>query len=279
MPQSTVSKQIHLKHLKTRNAGLIYEILVGHLISEIRANRENNNAISLQIIKKYFRKGTELYKDLQIYNHLSEMLPKKRVNTQLLIKEIVDNDSVDLVKLKDEMYSLCGELRKEYKSLNEFFSVEIPNYKFFGSIYQILEYYRGEYNDSKSVEQRMICEGFVVDNINKKKEIVEVKKPNMGDFSQSVLLEKFIHKYKDSLTKNQFAIVYKYMKGEQKVVDNRVKYILKSLTECVNKLPTETQNKVLQCVKKLNGLGTIDHDEKLKVVVYSQGLLEELKNL
>lgn len=272
-----------LKHLRTRNSGLIYEILVGRLITEVRDNQKKDyNPPSLYLIKKYFKKGTELHKDLQIYNYLLESKPKKKVNIPSLLKEIIDSDPIDLEKLKNEVYTLCGDVKKYYRGLNEFFNVEVSNYKFLASVYQLLEFYRGGYSDPNSIEQRMLCENFILYNINRRLEeskIVKEKIPNMGTFSQSVLLEKFINKYRDKLSNDQFAIVYRYMKGESKVLKESVNDMVKKLKGYQNDLPSDTKKKVVQCIKKINECKEIDTEDKLKIVIYGQGLIEELSKL
>ncbi len=265
-----------LKHLKTRDTGLLYELLVGHLISEVRVNKTPK---ALYIIKEFFSKGSELYKDLQIYTHLVEMIPTKKIDTHFLIKEIVDSDPVDVVKLKEEVYLLCGSIRKEYGDLNSFFNASISKYKLFASIYQLLEFYRNGYSDPKSIEQRMLCENYIEGMIRKRMPEVKNNKLVLGDFGQSILLEKFINRYRNKLSKEQFNIVYSYMRGDEKIVDSSFKAIAKSLNECLIKLPKETKIKVGECIKKLQNVKKVSNESDLKLLIYSRGLLEELQGL
>jgi len=58
-----------LKHSKYKNTGILFEILVRKLTSETLSS---NKTITVDIIKKYFGRNTELAKELQLYNALSK---------------------------------------------------------------------------------------------------------------------------------------------------------------------------------------------------------------
>jgi hypothetical protein len=58
-----------LKHSKYKNTGILFEILVRKLTSETLSS---NKTITVDIIKKYFGRNTELAKELQLYNSLSK---------------------------------------------------------------------------------------------------------------------------------------------------------------------------------------------------------------
>ena len=56
-----------LKHSKYKNTGILFEILVRKLTSETLSS---NKTLTVDIIKKYFGRNTELSKELQLYNSL-----------------------------------------------------------------------------------------------------------------------------------------------------------------------------------------------------------------
>ena len=54
-----------LKHSKYKNTGILFEMLVRKLTSETLSS---NKTVTVDIIKKYFGKNTELAKELYLYN-------------------------------------------------------------------------------------------------------------------------------------------------------------------------------------------------------------------
>ena len=56
-----------LKHSKYKNTGILFELLVRKLTSETLSS---NKSVTIDIIKKYFGRSTELSKELHLYNSL-----------------------------------------------------------------------------------------------------------------------------------------------------------------------------------------------------------------
>ena len=56
-----------LKHSKYKNTGILFEMLVSKLTSETLSS---NKSVTVDIIKNYFGRNTELSKELQLYNTL-----------------------------------------------------------------------------------------------------------------------------------------------------------------------------------------------------------------
>ena len=56
-----------LKHSKYKNTGILFEMLVRKLTSETLSS---NKSTTVDIIKNYFGRNTELSKELQLYNTL-----------------------------------------------------------------------------------------------------------------------------------------------------------------------------------------------------------------
>ena len=58
-----------LKHSKFKNTGILFELLVRQIASDTLANKDS---LALEIIKKHFKKGTELTKELKLYQSLTK---------------------------------------------------------------------------------------------------------------------------------------------------------------------------------------------------------------
>ena len=67
-----------LKHSKYKNTGILFEMLVRKLTSETLSS---NKSTTVDIIKNYFGRNTELSKELQLYNTLFHVI----INLDMLI--------------------------------------------------------------------------------------------------------------------------------------------------------------------------------------------------
>ena len=72
-----------LKHSKFKNTGILFELLVRQIASDTLADR---NSLALEVIKKHFKRGTELSKELKMY----QALTKENFDTQYKAQEFVN---------------------------------------------------------------------------------------------------------------------------------------------------------------------------------------------
>ena len=72
-----------LKHSKFKNTGILFELLVRQIASDTLANKDS---LALEIIKKHFKKGTELNKELKLYQSLT----KENFDSQYAAQEFVN---------------------------------------------------------------------------------------------------------------------------------------------------------------------------------------------
>ena len=63
-----------LKHSKFKNTGILFELLVKQIASDTLANKDS---LALEIIKKHFKRGTELNKELRLYQSLTKVNQSK----------------------------------------------------------------------------------------------------------------------------------------------------------------------------------------------------------
>ena len=68
------------RHSKYKNTGILFELLVRQVTAD--AMSEKNKSTSVKIIKEYFKKGSELNKELRLYHQLM----KTNFNTESLLE-------------------------------------------------------------------------------------------------------------------------------------------------------------------------------------------------
>jgi hypothetical protein len=127
-----------IKHKKHRNTGLIFEMLVKKMTSNVLQG-EGINEIS-SIIKKHFSNNSEIRQELTFY----QMLTKEKLKSPSLANEFIESikearNSLDLEKLNKEKYRLYKDITS-YFGGDSFFDIIVENYQNYASIYTLFEY-------------------------------------------------------------------------------------------------------------------------------------------
>ena len=108
-----------LKHSKFKNTGILFELLVKQIASDTLANKDS---LALEVIKKHFKRGTELNKELKLY----QALTKENFDSQYKAQEFVNIILEERNKLNE------GILRRQkynlIKSIKESFETEFRQF-------------------------------------------------------------------------------------------------------------------------------------------------------
>lgn len=231
------------KHVKYKNTGIIFELLCKQVTSDVLSNKTNT---SLNIIKKFFRKNTELYKDLQCYQTLIESRNISPNSASKLVDAILkEHDTVNIKKLNKEKYNLIGEIKENYP-IDQFFESRIPNYKLLASVYKLFEY-----QTSDNPVEHVSCYDTILEHISLKKtskELISEDSDNIWDMqsseikelASSMLIKKFNKKYA-ILNENQKQLVNKYV-SENTELPAFKNFVYSETTNIQNKL-TKLQNR------------------------------------
>jgi hypothetical protein len=228
-----------LKHSKYKNTGILFEILVRKLTSETLSS---NKTITVDIIKKYFGRNTELAKELQLYNALSKEQQFKTDAQGLdyirMIKE--SYKKLNQTTLKRQKYNLVKEISEKFV-FNDIAKIHIPNYKNMASIYMLFEY-----EESDNPKQIMECKNVIL-NTGLIAERVHVKQDELLESYQSqpkdvrllaykLLVDKFNEKY-SILDESQKQLLNKYITNV-----NDTTALKRYVEQVIPKIKTELYN-------------------------------------
>ena len=126
-----------LKHSKYRNTGILFEMLVRKLTSETMTS---DKSLTIDIIKKYFGKNTELAKELQLYNNLIKEQYKSEAYALEYIREVKEaHNKLNQSVLKRQRYNLVKEIQENFVFEN-IAKTHINNYNVLASIYMLFEH-------------------------------------------------------------------------------------------------------------------------------------------
>ena len=120
-----------LKHSKYKNTGILFEMLVQKLTSETLTS---DKSVTIDIIKKYFGKNTELSKELQMYNLLVKEQFKTEARALDYIRTVKEAHSkLNQSLLKRQRYNLVKEISDNFV-FDNVSKIHINNYKVLASI-------------------------------------------------------------------------------------------------------------------------------------------------
>ena len=202
-----------LKHSKYKNTGILFEMLVRKLTSETLSS---DKSVTIDIIKKYFGKNTELSQELNLYNSL---LKESKFKTEASAYEYIRmiksaHSKLNQNSLRRQRYNLVKEISEKFK-FDDISKIHINNYKVLASINMIFEHEESD-NPMQLMEcKRAIASNSMLTNVNKtiKDPVIERFESQPKDvrlLTYKLLIDKFNEKY-SGLSEDQKRLLNKYV--------------------------------------------------------------------
>ena len=245
---------MRIKHSKYRNTGLIYELLVKQIASDVLESKESD---AIQILKKYYSGKTTLAKEYKLYEFVVKNNSVSQSKAETIISTITEvSGKFNQKILKEQKYALISEIKSKY-NVDEFFSVDVRDYKALASLYCLLE----AQNNSNLVDP-----SFLINNKTTLLEHLTSKKQNEEDVKDS-LIEQY-SKYDKDLKLLTFKILLE--KFNEKYIDllPEQKNILKEFITSVNsskKLFTLVNKELKKISEEVKKLGDKVTDDIIKI--------------
>lgn len=257
-----------IKHSKFKNTGMLFELLTRQITSEIISGKESP---STQILKKFFNKNTELFKEYGLYKTLSEEKLNSEVKSNMLIEAVLKaRKKINKSKLKEEKYELIKRI-SETLNLDTFFQTKVQNYKLLASIYKIFEY--SELDNPNEITRSRFT---IIENMTgeSKPQLVEEmssisKEPKeIRVLSYKIMVEKFNEKY-GNLSSEQKSVLREYIgnvsntNNLKSFIQNEARKIKSTLTEKVGGIKDKTLKiKLTEVINLLEQYETIKNVEE-----------------
>jgi hypothetical protein len=259
-----------LKHSKYKNTGILFEMLVQKLTSETLSS---NKSITIDIIKKYFGKNTELSKELQLYNALIKEQHKTEARALDFIRTVKDtHKKLNQTVLTRQKYNLVKEISENFVFEN-MSKIHIGNYKALASIYMLFEY-----DETDNPKQIMECKNVILENVLLHDRNKSTKDPILEAFEQQdkdvrlltykFLIDKFNTKYSSTLSESQKQLLNKYITN---VNDTE------ALREYVQKIIPTIKKQLAASSKRIEDVVTKIKVEKLSEMLCNVESIKKLK--
>lgn len=245
---------MRIKHSKYRNTGLIYELLVKQIAADVLENKESK---AIQILKKYYSGKSTLAKEYKLYEFVVKNNSVSQAKAETIISTITEvSRKFNQKILKEEKYKLISEIKEKY-NIDEFFSVDVRDYKALASLYCLLE----AQNNSNLVDP-----SFLINNKTTLLEHLTSKKQNEEDVKDS-LIEQY-GKYDKDLKLLTFKILLEKFNEKYINLLPEQKNILKEFITSVNsskKLFTLVNRELKKIAEEVAKLGNKVTDEIIKI--------------
>ena len=210
-----------LKHNKLRNTGILFELLSRQITADMISNKPS---AAIDILKNNFKTGTNLNKELMLYQTLMKEKYNNEDKANRLLDEVIKlYTNINKAGLKREKFNLIKEIKDHY-SLEDFFKNKINNYKVYASIYKLLENKDFNFSPSEVVTSRFTLVEFIT------------SKPSNGKTVRSQIVEEFQNQSND-VRKLAYKILVDRFNDKYQVLGDKEKNLLREYINNVSDSP------------------------------------------
>jgi len=261
-----------LKHNKKRNVGLLNEFFAQYMANAAVEFRFDDYAKADRLWKKHFSEGTELAKELQMFETVSSANLKDRTIAHKMLEQVKRHvKTQNQERLDREKTNLIHEIRNELSDDN-FFDRQIGDYKTNATIQLVLNHWRnGDDEHTRNFSTISHLEEKVVDHmVSGKAELppfnntlLETSKEDIDKLVINVFREKVDAKYSEVLNEDQKEIIGLYTfsndsEESKKALTNKLSSIKETVLKKINgelsktngKSPNDKLNEVKNCIQE-----------------------------
>jgi len=282
-----------LKHSKIKNTGILFELLTRQITADVLAGKSTK---TVSIVKKYFNETTELGKELELYQLLSEKHYQSENRADYLLDAVIKSRrKLSNSSLKREKFNLIKEIKETY-NVNDFFNGRIPNYRMLASIYNV---FQSESSQEQFKPDHVVNSKFtILEHItNGKSSNKKIQEKVLNEYSKSdkdlrllayeILVDKFNTKYK-KLDESQRKLLKHYINNVsntnslREFVDTEAIGIKKQLKVHLPKVSDKiTKIKLNEAVNQIGNLtkGKIVNEKQVLTLMRYYELIKEIKNV
>lgn len=282
-----------VKHSKFRNTGLIFELLVKQIASDTLNNRDS---AAVKILKKYFTGKTALAKEFKLYEFIAKNKNISQSKAEAIVSTITEiSRRLDQKQLKESKYNLISDIKENY-NVEEFFSIQVRDYKALAALYCLLE----AQNNADLVDPTVLVDNktTILEHLTSSpQKEADVKDTLIEDYAKydkdlrlltfKILLEKFNDKYKDLLPEqknilkefitsvNSNARLRNIVNEELTKISSDVKDLVKKVKDEVVKIKLEEVAKAIVPISKTEKIT----DSHLVNLMQYYDLVNELRSI
>lgn len=202
MTSQKKKKKSRLKHNKKRNTAFLFESLVKELTKASVNNDLRRRASIISVLKKNFKKGSTLHKELDLYRSIYEAVGTDRMTAERILSEA--KRLYAMIPQGDVFNSqtqLIDDINKEVG--DDVYANFVPNYKDLATLTQI-------FSNNLEMKDRVLLENKIVYNMLSESERPE-QMQHISNLTYKTFTKKFNKEYSDHLHEEQKELLSKYI--------------------------------------------------------------------
>lgn len=282
-----------IKHSKFRNTGLIFELLVKQIAAD---TLNGTDSAAVTILKNFYSNKSTLAKEYKLYEFIVKNKNVSQSKAEAIVSTITEvSRKLDQKILKTQKYELISAIKESY-DVNEFFGMQVRDYKPLAALYCLLE---AQNNDNLINPQILIDnKTTILEHLTSAPQNEEeVKDTLIEDYSKydkdlklltfKILLEKFNSKYRNLLPE-QKNILKEFITSvnSQSRLRNLVNEEVNKIASAVRNLSSKVKDEVVKIkleevaktIKPLSNKERINDNHLVNLMQYYD-LVNELKSL
>lgn len=286
---------MNIKHNKIKNTGILFELLVRRVASDVLDGKQDSFAVRL--MREHFHSKSELGKELQLYRSFfnvgNKLTEGKAFNMLDLVLE--RRKSLNEKMLEVQKFLLIREI-KQHCDLKAFMSGRVPSYKVYASVYKLFESAKA---DSMDIDDVVSSRFVVVEHLKGElKEEQIIKESNYSEvlkeqpeeiryLSYKFLLESFNEKY-SNFNDKQKSLLREYINngtdiekfGTYVSVESKalVQHFKKSVGKIKNEVTKIKINEVIHQLQQIQQRGAVK-DNYITALLIAYQISHELDSL
>lgn len=203
-----------IKHNKKRNTGLLYEFFSRYISRCVVLNDSKNMKKAMLVLKRYFKEGTMINKELKIFNAINEISFSHRESAFRVLDDIRElAGTISKKKIEREKSFLISEInRKLNDKNNSFYNCRVKNYIDFANVQNLIDSYRDNKRDNnvRLFEDRIVS--LLLERKKQKFLNLNELKTDMNSLAVKIAVNKFNNKYHE-LNKPQKMIIEEFVRN------------------------------------------------------------------
>jgi hypothetical protein len=246
-----------LKHNKKRNAGLLNEFFARYMAKAIIEKRDGDLAKAKELFTKHFHQGTDLHRELKMFNALFETKLVSRNAAVSLMDQVKQGCKLQSqAKVDLEKSALLHEINVHLGDPS-FFDQEISGYRDYATIQVLMNYWRGgllteHLSEAAQLEDKLIQLLTSKSTVQENKEVLQMTNQDVDGLVVNIMTEKLNKKFSSALNETQKKILqlYVFSKDDSSMKNTLVEFLeglrQKTLTEIHRALETSTDAKKVE---------------------------------
>lgn len=200
-------------HNKKRNSILLYEFLVSSISKSLVEDDKRKSSAALKILRRHFKKGTNLYKEFRLLNSLIKTSVSSPQVASRILKEAKDAAiKMDLTELDREKSLLIRNINHTINNDGSFYDQHVNEYRMCATIQQLINEWRSDDADISKIAEYE--DQLVQWLLSPKKSVIEhtisEESPGTSRLLMTVMSKKLNEKYSNSLNEQQKNIIKAY---------------------------------------------------------------------